>query len=345
MFNHIGGHSGYENFIPKLKEENITYKEVFKPRSVKQYAFSTRLLITKANKKKAASIGSYYNIFSLIAEQMALKAAITNNARLIHNTHLEDNHGFLGVDKTKYNYRLIATAHQPVSWWKYSNKNKACLHQLDLLITLTRRDQHFFEKIIPGKVRLVHHGVDTNFFKITKDIKDRPYRVLFVGNWLRDIVFFEEVILEVLASSKEVLIDIVSPANKDLSNPVFKLCKYQQVSVHYHLSDEQLLHLYNNSRLLFLPLIDSTANNALLEAAACGVPIVTSDIESVREYTCSSYTYYYNKKEDCSNYILETIRNVSVLNKMSNAAKNNMIHNFSTTMVAKLHADIYREFL
>lgn len=345
MFRHIRGRSGYENFISKLKEENISYEEVIKLRTIKKYDLSNRLLITKANKKKAAGIGSYYNIFSFIAEQMALKAAIKNNAKLIHNTHLEDNHGFLGADKTKHAYHLIATAHQPVSWWKYTNKNKACLQQLDLLISLTRRDQNFFEKIIPGRVRLVYHGVDTNFFKITKEIRDRPYRILFVGNWLRDTAFFEEVVSEVLAFSKEIIIDIVSPANKELDSPVFRLCKYQQVSVHYNLSEEQLLNLYNNSRLLFLPLIDSTANNALLEAAACGVPIITSNLESVKEYTSGSYTYYYNKKEDCINYILDTFKDDNTLTRMSNAAKNNMIHNFSATTVAQLHADTYRQFL
>lgn len=344
-FNHINGYSGYENFISYLGKENITYTEVFKVRSIKRYDFLNRVLITKTNKKKAAGIGTYYNIFSFIAEKKALLTAIKKNARVIHNTHLEDNHGFLGTDKTRHNYHLIATAHQPVSWWKYTNRNKVCLQQLDLLIALTRRDQNFFEKIIPGRVRLVHHGVDTNFFTITKEIRDRPYRILFIGNWLRDIVFFDRVISKILSSFKEILVDIVSPANKDLSSPVFRLCKYQQVSVHYNLSEEQLRNLYNNSRLLFLPLIDSTANNALLEAAACGVPIVTSDIESVREYTCSSYTYYSNKKEDCVNYILDTIGNDSTLSKMSKTAKNNMINNFSATTAAKLHADIYREFL
>ena len=49
-------------------------------------------------------------------------------------------------------------------------------------------------------------------------------------------------------------------------------------------TEEQLLKYYQSHALLFLPLIDGTANNTLLEAAACGLPIITSDVGAVRDY-------------------------------------------------------------
>jgi glycosyltransferase involved in cell wall biosynthesis len=60
----------------------------------------------------------------------------------------------------------------------------------------------------------------------------------------------------------------------------------RQSRVHWHsgLSDEQLRELYRRADLLVLPLVDCTANNALLEAMACGVPILTTDLPGVRDY-------------------------------------------------------------
>lgn len=45
--------------------------------------------------------------------------------------------------------------------------------------------------------------------------------------------------------------------------------------------------MYQESDLLVV-LLDSTANNSLLEAMACGMPMVTTDLQGVRDYVARS---------------------------------------------------------
>lgn len=56
------------------------------------------------------------------------------------------------------------------------------------------------------------------------------------------------------------------------------------------MSEEDLLVAYRQADLLALPLKDCTANNSILEAMACGLSVVTTDIGGIRDYvddTCA----------------------------------------------------------
>ena len=55
------------------------------------------------------------------------------------------------------------------------------------------------------------------------------------------------------------------------------------VVMHGRLDDEALRRLYAKADLLFLPLVDGTANNALLEAMAMGLPVVSTNISGIPE--------------------------------------------------------------
>lgn len=343
-FAHIGIHSGYENFIMGLKDEHISYAEVQRTRSLQRFDLRRRMFYTRANKKKAGEIGAYYDVFSYIAEMDALRTVQSTGAKLLHNTHIEDNHGYLGAAKTKKAYALIATAHQPVSWWKFSGKNVAILQQLDQLIALNAGSADFFEQYIPGRVQLLQHGVDTDFFHVNKSIAERPLRILFVGNWLRDLAFLETVLDTVLKRDTEIMVDLVFPKSNDVNSPVFRLCRHPHVTMHHRISDEALCRLYNDSRLLFIPFIDATANNALLEAAACGLPMVTTGLAAVKEYSDASYSYYYKEAKDCTEYILQTIRDGTVLQQQSVTARKHA-ERFCIAKSAKAHATLYRQYL
>ena len=53
------------------------------------------------------------------------------------------------------------------------------------------------------------------------------------------------------------------------------------------ISEAELVDLYRAATLLVMPLHDTTANNAVLEGLACGLPLVASDVGAIRDYVNS----------------------------------------------------------
>jgi glycosyltransferase involved in cell wall biosynthesis len=75
----------------------------------------------------------------------------------------------------------------------------------------------------------------------------------------------------------DIRFDVVTGAETGLSG-------LSNVHIHRNVADAALAQLYRNADALLLPLIDSTANNALLEGMASGLPVVATDLTAIRAY-------------------------------------------------------------
>jgi len=174
----------------------------------------------------------------------------------------------------------IDTIHQPYSNW--SQESLRQLSGLRHLLVLSSQDRNNFKRHTGAEIHFIRHGVDTEFFHPGDPAS--PPRFLYNGVHLRNVGMFVRIAPGIMKRHPDIVIDALVPAHRRVGENFEKLLKLPNISWHDGLDDQQLLSLYQKAYLLLLPMNQSTANNAIVEALSCGLPIVTTDVGGVRDY-------------------------------------------------------------
>jgi glycosyltransferase involved in cell wall biosynthesis len=227
--------------------------------------------------------------------EMALcKAADANPPDLIVVEGADEHFYKVAAARSRWPHtRLIGINHQTPGWLRLHQKRLDVAKALDALVVFSSEAKAFWDPILgSGKTHLLHHGVVTEFFcPAAKPAPPAaaPLRVIFCGYWLRDFRTLTEVARAVETAGHNIVFDLVVPYKARETESMYRLARSPLVRWHAGLTDEDLRDLYRQSDLVLLPLLDATANNALLEGMACGLPIVATDVGGVRDYVTPEF--------------------------------------------------------
>lgn len=183
----------------------------------------------------------------------------------------------------------------------------------------------FFHDVLEletDKISVIPHGVHQELISIGErglrsranrlaDRSNKPLRLLTVGNWLRD----HELILHAAESCPEHEFVWVSTGMRLDSQAMTQASSLQNLRIITSgLTNSQLHQEYISSDFLFQPLIAATANNAIIEAMAFGLPVITKSLPSTVFYTDNQAIYY-----------SDAAQAISLLKSLSNTACNTTV--------------------
>lgn len=183
------------------------------------------------------------------------------------------------------NNKVVCTIHQPIAFFQSDERWKKILERVDKIILVSNKEIDLWKEYLPSvKLEYIPHGIDTDFYKSTN--LNRIPQVLMVGNWLRNFQFANQVFYELKKRKNDVdIVVVTNPENFHYFTSSVKLMT--------NISDNELLLLYNTSALLFMPMYAFTANNALLEAASCGLAIlIATDDKKNSSYFAENMVAY-----------------------------------------------------
>lgn len=217
-----------------------------------------------------------YNVGSVLKAIELYKLLKKHKAEtnIVHFLNGERDIRHLGFFKHIFpNTKFCATFHKPPEILKKTITDVSALRKLDAAIAVGENQVDFLKGWLQlENVVYIPHGVDTQFFVPDTSIKKKN-TLLFVGQHLRDFDTFNKTVPKLAAVIIDLQINVViHPAYSSKIEP------HNHIDILSDVNDEQLRTLYQQATLLYLPMLDSTACNSLLEAMACGLPIITSDV-------------------------------------------------------------------
>ncbi|MBE7179427.1 MAG: glycosyltransferase family 4 protein, partial [Mucilaginibacter polytrichastri] len=179
---------------------------------------------------------------------------------------------------------LFGTIHFPISFWK-KERLKNLAYFKNGIILYKEEIPVFEEYTAPNQLKFIRHGVDTDFFKPGPASEVQKNKILFVGSFLRNFDMTWQV-YELINKdvSDQYEFHFIMPKHLRTHPVLHKLAEKSNVFFHEKLSDEELLWYYQTSYLLLMPMDDSGANTAIIQALAVGLPVLTTDVGGIRSY-------------------------------------------------------------
>jgi glycosyltransferase involved in cell wall biosynthesis len=347
LWPHWGKFSGINQFIRYINTNKYEIEESLALSTDDDFPLKNpeiRKILRKFVQKRAIP---WYSLSDLGAEIKALQKCLVKPVDIIHYLDGEHTTQFLPYVfwSSHRRTKLIAMYHQPPDILKEVT-NKDVIRRLDSVIVVSPEQIPYFKGIMePEKIFLILHGIDTSYFKPGNRSKnDDTFRCITVGHWLRDFTAVRKV-AEKLSVFKDIEFHVVSSRKtgpkefglEDLNNVIL----YKDA-----INDDLLLEMYQQSHALFLPMQQSTANNALLEGIACGLPVISTLLPSIQTYVSGDEALLIDKNdpEKLANSILYLYENPSERHRMSNASRKRA-EELDWQRIAPLYEDVYSQTL
>ena len=134
------------------------------------------------------------------------------------------------------------------------------------------------------KIDLIYNGIDLERYTNKSDIKISPKQIIAVGR-LSKIKGFDLLIQAVAAIKTPCQLVIAGdgPEKENLENLAKMLGIEKKVIFTGRLEKQQLIHFYQESSIFCMSSYNEGMSNAMLEAIACGLPVVTTQVGGAAE--------------------------------------------------------------
>ncbi len=181
--------------------------------------------------------------------------------------------------------RSLNTRRRGESFLRYSivfALERLCINAADLVFVANEYDfRYMVEKhnVKASRIKIVPNSIDTDWFKPMPEERKRPDLIIFIGRLIPEKNL--ELLIKACERSKGWNLRIIGSG--PLENQLREMGNKSKVEFRGAVPNEELPVLINQAQAFVLPSRFEGSPKALLEAMACGLPVIGSNVPGIRE--------------------------------------------------------------
>lgn len=289
-------HSGLWPLVEALKEEAIHYYPVWE--RLQRHSWTLGHLLRQWG---VWYYGSTWNaLVPWWSEARLLSTLLRNNMPgLLHFIW-----GEFGAPKRARAYqrkgvRVVVNVHCSARRWDSVWLRPDGFAGADQVVLTSESQRPYVARhVMAEQITMIPHGVAVEYFRPApaRIPRTERLRLFMLGNTERDHEFAAHVAARLPETRFEWRI---RTACRERSLYEGIKC----VSLMPRLSDEEMLAEYQQADLLVMPMLDSAANNVMLESMACGTPVMVNQVGGVPEYVNSACNFLMSKDRNVGEWV------------------------------------------
>lgn len=238
--------------------------------------------------------------------------------------------------------RVVVSVHCSARRWETVWLRPDGYAQADEVILTSESQRPCVARHVPAeRIRTILHGVVASHFTPPEHRKPRgKFRLFMMGDTERDHEFAAQIAARLPADRFEWRIRTVALEKSFYAG-------LPSVNLLPRLSDAEMLAEYRQADLLAMPMLDSAANNVILESMACGTPVMVNRVGGIPEYVDPACNFLMNNDRNPDEWVEKLLwleRNRDVAERLRPATRA-WAEKFDWKLIAEDYRAMYRDVL
>jgi len=221
----------------------------------------------------------------------------------------------------------------------------------DKIICYTKSEKSLVEElgIDPDKMVVIHNGIDTDLFVPCKKEKINN-RILWIGRFtsgkgVKYLIDAFEILVKNYPSLKLLLIGD-GPLKKDIIYKIQYLRLSNNINTKDFVPNSELPEIYQNSDVFVLPSLNEGVPRTILEAMACGIPIVCTELpQLVNIIDGCGLLVPKNNSQALAESISKIMSDQNLVQKFGSNGRAKIVENYSWEDTVKKTNRLYEELI
>ena len=238
--------------------------------------------------------------------------------------------------------RVVVSVHCSARRWDSVWLRPDGYAQADMAVLTSESQRPFVARHMPAeRIRTIPHGVVADRFVPPPRREPRgKFRMFMMGDTERDHAFAAQIAARLPADKFEWRIRTVSHEKSFYAG-------LSSANLLPRLGDEAMLAEYQQADVLAMPMLDSAANNVILESMACGTPVMVNRVGGIPEYVDSACNFAMSNDRNADEWVEKLLwleQNRDVAERLRPATRA-WAEKFDWKLIAEEYRAMYRDLL